>query len=85
MAVTKARLTKVVNICAAVLRVSPESFFVADHTHEGLSEGSFSIALEGFEDWPMLVTESLAQGTCTLPAGVFAEPLNNWALAVYPA
>lgn len=50
-----------------------------DEDHEGLSEGSWSIAWEGsgWDCWPAFFK-------CTVP-GVFTEPIASWCLGVYDA
>lgn len=66
--------------------MSDEVFFIADHDHEGLSEGSWSIAAEGvlpFEwtvrfSWQESVRKALAA------FGMWAEPINGCILAIHP-
>ncbi|QDP44271.1 hypothetical protein KGG70_gp13 [Streptomyces phage Celia] len=59
------------------------NFFLADHDHEGLSEGSWSIALEGAGEWPMAVADRQFEEPDWLPEGVFVEPIASWCLGVY--
>lgn len=47
--------------------------------HEG---PMYVLSLEGEEDWPFNVCEALRD---KWPAGVFAEPVTNWCLGLYPA
>lgn len=57
-----------------------------DHTHEGLSEGSWSLACEGYldYDWPWLLGEELFMGNVDgLPDGVFLEPINGCTLGIH--
>ncbi len=66
------------------LLIPPRDFFVADHTHEELSAGAWSIAYEGWTGdtpWPVYAAEILRE---THPE-VFAEPLSSWGLAIYPS
>jgi len=48
-----------------------------DADHEGLSKGSWSIAWEAGNDWPMYFR--------TAVPGVLAEPIASWCLGVYDA
>jgi hypothetical protein len=59
-------------------------FFLADHNHEGLSEGAWSLALEGHPEWVFEVTEKQHAEPEWLP-GVFLEPVTSWCLGIYPA
>ncbi|ATE85471.1 hypothetical protein SEA_OZZIE_67 [Streptomyces phage Ozzie] len=59
-------------------------FFLADHDHEGLPEGSWSIALEGW-DWTYEVSERQHTNPEDFPEGVFLEPIASWCLGIYPA
>lgn len=62
---------------------TPE-FFLADHNHEELSEGSWSIAWEGWwgqNPWTYEVT--MYGPVADLPEGVFLEPINSWCLGVF--
>jgi hypothetical protein len=59
-------------------------FFLADHDHEGLSEGAWSLALEGHPEWVFEVTEKAGSEPEWLP-GVFLEPVTSWCLGIYPA
>jgi hypothetical protein len=40
------------------------------------------LSLEGYEDWTVRISND---DTVQWPAGVFAEPVNTWCLALYPA
>ncbi|QMP84614.1 hypothetical protein KGG93_gp72 [Streptomyces phage Endor2] len=59
-------------------------FFLADHNHEGLSEGAWSLALEGAGEWVFEVSEKAGREPEWLP-GVFLEPVTSWCLGIYPA
>lgn len=62
-------------------------FFMADHTHEELTPGSWSIAYEGWwseTPWTLLVTEPDALKMLDVE-GVFLEALNSWCLGLYDA
>jgi hypothetical protein len=48
-----------------------------DADHEELSEGSWSIAWEGGEEWTYYFRTSVP--------GVFVEPIASWCLGVYDA
>lgn len=64
---------------------TPE-FFLADHNHEELSEGSWSIAWEGWmgqNPWTYEVT--LYGPVPNVPKDVFLEPINSWCLGVFEA
>jgi hypothetical protein len=61
-------------------------FFLADHNHEELSEGSWSIAWEGWSGqnpWTYEVT--LYGPVSNVPEDVFLEPINSWCLGVFEA
>lgn len=64
---------------------TPE-FFLADHNHEELTPGAWSIAYEGWwgeNPWTYEVTMyGPIEG---LPEGVFLEPVASWCLGVYDA
>jgi hypothetical protein len=47
--------------------------------HEG---PMWVLSLEGYEDWTVRISND---DTVQWPAGVFAEPVNTWCLALYPA
>lgn len=71
---------------AAVERMFPcGDFALFDHTHEGLAEGSWSIAYEGDYDWPMDVSERQFLHPEEFPREVFLEPIAGWCLGVYAA
>lgn len=81
--VSKRQVREVAKVCAATLGVAVEDLFIAGHAHEGLAPGAYSIAFEGAYDWPQQVSvRQFEPGV--LPEGVFVEPINGWALAVYP-
>lgn len=61
-----------------------EWIFVNAHQHEGLSEGAYSIALEGAYEWPMRYQELRHESKAPDPDGWYIECLNGWCLAVYP-
>lgn len=66
--------------------MADEVFFIADHGHEGLSEGSWSIACEGvlpFE-WTVEVSYREDMRTALAAFGMWAEPVNGCILALYP-
>lgn len=65
---------------------SPEGdVFVADHTHEEVSEGSWTIALEGAYEWPHYLTEAYYKGEFTAPEGWTFEPYTGWCMIGYPS
>lgn len=85
MSTSKAAVVKLAQAVAEYIGVPAGDLFVADHTHEGLSPGAYSIAYEGGPDnWPYLFTEAAYAGTVTTPAGWFLEAGSSWFLAAYP-
>lgn len=82
--VTRKQAETVHDIVAAFLGVPAEDVFLADHTHENLSKGSWSIAFEGDYDWPHRFTEA-QYANRTVPSAVFIEPLTGWGLGLHPA
>lgn len=59
---------------------SPQDWvFVADHTHEEVSEGSWTIALEGDYEWPHLFINNVPA-----PQGWAFDVYTGWCLLVYP-
>lgn len=52
--------------------------------HEQLSEGAYSIALEGAYEWPFQYQELRYKGEAPDPRGWYLECLNGWCLAAYP-
>lgn len=75
----------IVSRAAEFIGVSAGELFVADHTHEELSEGAFSIAYEGAYEWPYLFMRDVNDGKVSVPPGWLLEPGTGWFLAVYPA
>ncbi|AKY03749.1 hypothetical protein AVT26_gp67 [Streptomyces phage Lannister] len=59
-------------------------FALYDADHEGLPEGSWSIALEGW-DWTYEVAERQFTHPEDFPEGVFLEPIASWCLGIYRA
>lgn len=81
--VTRAQAERVRDLVAEKLAVDPAEMFLADHTHEGLSPGSWSLAFEGMYEWPFLITEDVH----THPGKygpVFLEVGAGWRLHIYP-
>lgn len=67
---------------SSMLGVTWYDLFIADHTHEELPAGSWSIAFEGWTgeiEWPQMAVEKL-QGKFP---GWFLEPLTSWCLGIY--
>lgn len=60
---------------------------LTDHTHEGLSKGSWSIFWEGaVEEWTYDASGKLAERVRKATGGrVFIEPINTCILGVFPA
>lgn len=58
--------------------------FLADHTHECLSEGAYSLALEGAYDWPFDVHPSYSGKGIGDTPGVYMEPGTGWRMDLYP-
>lgn len=83
-------IADIVTDAAWFLSVSASDLFVADHRHEGLREGAFSIAFEGDYDWPIRFAErcyraARGNGLESWWPGRSLEPLSGWALGAYPA
>src|SRR4051812_17756667 len=76
----------VLTAVAAVVAVLPcnSGWFLADHTHENLGAGAYSLALEGDYEWPYGIADHIAAAGLTTP-GAFLEPLTGWCLGIYPA
>ncbi|WJN62693.1 hypothetical protein [Streptomyces phage phiScoe10] len=74
-------------VLAAIREMFPDDaeFTLYDADHEGLSEGSWSIACEGLEDWPHAVTDRIYFHPDEFPEGVYLEPIAGWCLGVYAA
>lgn len=75
-------IVQVANDVAAFLDVPVNDLFVADHTHEEVSEGSWTIALEGQYDWPYLFVHNTIQRPAP-PEGYGLEAYTGWALLIY--
>lgn len=69
---------------ATFIGVTVDDLIIADHTHEGLSEGAFSLAYEGDYDWPARFTGASHAGRVAVPAGWYLEAGAGWYLAAYP-
>lgn len=68
--------------------ITEDGWFLADHHHEELSEGSWSLACEGYleYDWPWRFTEAVFNKEVPgLPEGVHFEAVNGCVLAIYDA
>lgn len=68
-------------------QVTPD-FFLADHNHEEIREGAWSIAWEGWSDengyaWTYCLPEREDYKSAGIPDDVFLEPLFSWCLGVY--
>lgn len=83
MAITDKKMKQIVEDVAAVVGSHPNEVFYADHNHEELTEGAWSISLDGhlggieaayLYDWTEISQKH----------GVLIECLNHWCLAVYP-
>ena len=61
-----------------------EWIFVNTADHEELSQGAYSVALEGSYEWPFQYQELKHKGEAPSPEGWHIECLNGWCLAVYP-
>lgn len=64
-------------------------FFLADHNHEELSPGSWSVAYEGWDSdapWTSIVSMKVFEADCPdylkVP-GVFMEPIASWCLGLF--
>lgn len=64
---------------AAFIHVPIRDLFVADHTHEEVPEGDWTIAYEGAYDWPHAYLQKQQA-----PAGWGFEALEGWCLLIYP-
>jgi hypothetical protein len=84
--VVPADVATIAAVLARFLDVDPAELFVADHTHEELRPGAYSIALEGHEhDWPFSFTCALRErDDLVVPAGWFLEPQTGWLLGLFP-
>lgn len=74
---------------AEFLGVYPADLFVADHTHEELAAGAYSIALEGDHDWPYRFTEDRYEAARRCGRDAYyrtrhLEAGSGWYLAVFP-
>ena len=63
-------------------------FFMADHNHEEIREGAWSIAWEGWSDmygyeWTYCLPGREDYASCGMPEGVLLEPIYSWCLGVY--
>ncbi len=63
-------------------------FFMADHNHEEIREGSWSIAWEGWEDeygspWAYCIPERAKYDIYGIPDDVFLEPIIGCILGVH--
>lgn len=82
--ITKATAESVVSALEALFPDTRGQWFLADHTHEGLMPGAWSVALESHGEWPFKATEYFYTHPDAAPAGVFLEPINSWCLGIYP-
>lgn len=63
-----------------------DQFFIADHEHEGLTEGAWSIACEGHlpVEWTVQFSWEESVRKALAAFGMWAEPINGCILAIYP-
>lgn len=80
MAITESKIQNIVKDVAAVVGSDPKDIFYADHEHEELSEGAWSISLEGHVDSVMDFDWSEVEKNHK----VFIDFLFSWCLSVYP-
>ena len=64
--------------------VPEDGWLLADHTHEQLSAGSWSLACEGYmeADWPWRISQD-EQLRAVLGESVFMEAINSCTLGIY--
>lgn len=80
-----AELLKVRNFIAETFNGgNTRDIWVNTADHEQLSEGAYSIALEGAYEWPILYQELRYEGKAPDPKGWYLECKNGWCLAAYP-
>jgi hypothetical protein len=78
-------ITRLAETVAQYIGVPVDDLFIADHTHEGLRPGAYSIAYEGGPDnWPYEFTEAAHAGIVVAPANWHLEAGSTWYLAAYP-
>lgn len=77
-------ILEIVEMVAEFLGLGTDDLFVADHTHEELSEGAYSIAYEGAYEWPFRFTNAVFEHDVTVPDGWHLEAGTGWYLACYP-
>lgn len=83
--VSPSKAQKVVDAVAKLLSADEAAYLrLRDYTHEEQSKGSWSIAAELSNEWPMKVCEKFYLDPDLLPEGVFVEPMTSWCLGVYP-
>lgn len=80
MDITPAVIKSIVEDVASEVGTEPENIFYADHNHEGLPEGAWSISLEGLLDQQYGIDWS----EIARKHNVIIEHLYHWCLAVYP-
>lgn len=69
----------------AMYSVQADEIFVADHTHEELSPGCASVAMEGVDyDWPIKFSDSPEARALGHRLGIWFEPVNGCILAIIP-
>lgn len=84
----RARADSIADWLAVALDVDRTNFFVADHTHEELSPGAFSIACEGINGdltWTSLASAAQFWPVSPYGPGIHVEALTSWAIALYPS
>ena len=79
-----APIAGLVRAVADFLDVPVADLFVADHTHELLPPGSYSVAYEGAYDWPFRYVNAVYVGTRPGAAGYWLECGAGWLLIAYP-
>ncbi len=83
-AITRPQAEAVRKFVAAHFGLEESDFFLADHTHEGLSPGAWSLAMEGWDDWSLRISALQWQEGSGVPQDVFLEPIASWCLGIYP-
>ncbi|WJN63007.1 hypothetical protein [Streptomyces phage phiScoe25] len=83
-AVSKEQAEQVVELLKVWFPLEADYFTLYPAEHEGLPEGSWSIANEAGWEWTYEVGDKAYQNP-EVPEGVFLEPIASWNLGVYPA
>jgi len=82
--ITEDEARQVRSLIAEMFFATPDEMFMADHNHECLTPGAWSIAFEGGPYcWPQVFSDAIYAKEVALPAGIWMEAINSCTVGLY--